>query len=803
MLVPLFAVLLFLAAIATAFWYLRHEEIMREEESIQRDLGLVHQQIHQQLLDDQDVLLHLTREINHHELTPARFTYQMASPLLNRSEIIGVSWLDESGHEQARALSPSLEPAQIEAPGAASPAGLPASAAQLIEIVRSERMPRFTPPYRTRGGQVMFQLWVPILDEGRYSGVLVADLDVDGLLRALVPSDVAQRHLISLIDEQGQWLAGTSGAIASSRQRELLTQTMALSPIATRMLLRGEGFRASVGLIGNTLVWMVMALSALTVWTLFGSWRHMQRRTQIQRALERETTFRRTMENSMPTGMRAMDHEGRITYVNPSFCALTGFAEHELVGHLPPFPYWPPGRIEENTRLLQQELSGRTPAAGVEVKLMRRDGSQFDARMYVSPLIDSAGLHTGWMTSITNITDAKRIRDQLTAAHERFTTVLEGLDAAVSVRSVTHGELLFANRSYRLWFGTDPRWHALLAGEQPEPTTAPVSFGTDDSDDLGGLPAAELTQASSEVREVRVLALDKWFEVRTRYLQWTDGRLTQMLIATDVTARRQVEEQAARQAERAQASSRLITMGEMASSVAHELNQPLTAIANYCSGMVSRVKAGSLSQESLIDALEKTSRQAQRAGQIIHRIRNFVKKSEPQRQATRAETIVEDTLELANIELRRRNVSIQSYVARRLPRLHVDPILIEQVLLNLIRNAAEAIDTAGMPKSRRHVELRVTPRHLPDLGGTIEFSVTDSGPGMKPEVQERLYEAFFSTKVEGMGIGLSLCRSIIESHQGRIKAENLYNGETITGCRFSFTLPVGTGAETFQPAEPS
>jgi signal transduction histidine kinase len=125
----------------------------------------------------------------------------------------------------------------------------------------------------------------------------------------------------------------------------------------------------------------------------------------------------------------------------------------------------------------------------------------------------------------------------------------------------------------------------------------------------------------------------------------------------------------------------------------------------------------------------------------------------------------------------------------------VDPILIEQVLLNLLKNAAEAIDNAKLPPSRRHIEMRVVPRHDPDLGGMIEFTVSDTGPGLQQEVIGRLYEAFFSTKAEGLGIGLSLCRSIVESHQGRIRAENLYNGSVITGCRFTVLLPVPrTGA---------
>ena len=167
-----------------------------------------------------------------------------------------------------------------------------------------------------------------------------------------------------------------------------------------------------------------------------------------------------------------------------------------------------------------------------------------------------------------------------------------------------------------------------------------------------------------------------------------------MLIATDITERRSAEALAASQAEKAQVTSRLVTMGEMASSVAHELNQPLTAITNYCNGMVTRVENDAIDKGDLIAALQKTSRQAERAGQIIHRIRSFVKRSEPQRQKASAQTIVDDAVDLAGIELRRRNVAIQTYVAQRLPPLMVDPILIEQVVLNLLKNAAEAIDNA-------------------------------------------------------------------------------------------------------------
>jgi hypothetical protein len=620
-------------------------------------------------------------------------------------------------------------------------------------------------------------------------------------VRYFVPVEVSNRHAITLLDSTDRVLASTvpsmPGTQATAR-RASIVQDVPVAPAGNGLILRGIGYRTSIGLISNTLFWMVAALSVLTVWMLLGTWRHMSRRLQMQNALVSETNFRRAMENSMLTGMRAMDMEGRITYVNPAFCAMTGFLETDLIGRRPPFPYWPPDRFDENSRLLQQELQGRSPAGGIEVKVMRKDGSVFDSRMYVSPLIDPKGQQTGWMTSMTNITEAKRIRDQLSASHERFTTVLEGLDAAVSVLSVQQAELLFANRSYRLWFGAEAQGHALLAGGEPEPFSH--SELDDSIETLGGLPTQELTEASSDSREVLIEPLRKWFDVRTRYLQWTDGRLAQMLIATDITARRNAENLAAHQAEKAQVTSRLVTMGEMASSVAHELNQPLTAITNYCNGMVSRVRNDAIVKDDLIAALEKTARQAQRAGQIIHRIRSFVKRSEPQRQPAQAKNIVEDAVELAGIELRRRNVAIQTYVAQRLPVMMVDPILIEQVVLNLLKNAAEAIDSAQLPSSRRNIELRVVPRHTPEEGGVIEFTVTDMGPGLKEEVISRMYEAFFSTKTDGLGIGLSLCRSIIESHRGRIRAQNLYNGDAIVGCRFSFTLPVDTTRSEALPA---
>ncbi|MDL2337274.1 MAG: PAS domain S-box protein [Pseudomonadota bacterium] len=797
-LAPLASVLLFLAAIISAFWYLRNEEFEREGEAVRRDTEIAQQHVRLRLIENEEQLGRIAQDLVQHDPDRSLFLRNAADLIRERPEINRVYWLAANrsvvATQSANGYRVDNEPGAVVLQHSTS---LPregadnASEAAFIGA-RKTRDPVYSSAFADSAQANVLQVHVPLMVRNVFLGMVVAEYSTDSLIRFLIPPDVSNRHAISLLNPQGRLLASTVMQMpGQNAPTATIVHDVPVLPSGDALVLRGQGYRTSVGLIGNTLFWMVVALSVLTVWMLLGTWRHMRRRSQMQSALVSEANFRRAMENSMLTGMRAMDMEGRITYVNPAFCAMTGFSEPELIGRMPPFPYWPPDRHDEINRLLQQELQGRSPSGGIEVKVMRKDGEMFDARMYVSPLIDPKGQQTGWMTSMTNITEAKRIRDQLSASHERFTTVLEGLDAAVSVLSVQQGELLFANRSYRLWFGADALGHALLAGDDVDAMPSPDA--EDSVDNMGGLPTQELTEIGSDPREVLIEPLNKWFDVRVRYLQWTDGRLAQMLIATDVTARRNAETLAASQSEKAQVTSRLVTMGEMASSVAHELNQPLTAIANYCNGMVSRVKNDAIEKDDLIAALEKTSKQAQRAGQIIHRIRAFVKRSEPQRQEAQAQTIIDDAVDLASIELRRRKVSIQTYVAQRLPPLMVDPILIEQVVLNLLKNAAEAIDSAKLPPARRSIELRVVPKRTAEEGHVIEFSVTDMGPGIRPAVLARLYEAFFSTKPEGLGIGLSLCRSIIESHRGRIRAENLYNAGTLTGCCFAFTLPVDSG----------
>jgi len=149
------------------------------------------------------------------------------------------------------------------------------------------------------------------------------------------------------------------------------------------LTLHAQTYRTSQSFIGNGIFWLVTVLSAMTAWMLIGTWRHTRRRVQAQQALVAETNFRRAMENSILTGMRAMDMKGQITYVNAAFCQMTGWNESELVGRTPPFPYWPEeDRIALQAKL-QLELQGQTTSAGFQVRVKRKDGSLFDARLYV------------------------------------------------------------------------------------------------------------------------------------------------------------------------------------------------------------------------------------------------------------------------------------------------------------------------------------------------------------------------------------------------------------------------------------
>ncbi|WP_114856927.1 sensor histidine kinase [Azospirillum brasilense] len=247
----------------------------------------------------------------------------------------------------------------------------------------------------------------------------------------------------------------------------------------------------------------------------------------------------------------------------------------------------------------------------------------------------------------------------------------------------------------------------------------------------------------------------------------------------DITERKRAEELARQQQERLQQTARLITMGEMASTLAHELNQPLSAIASYCTGCLNRLQAGSIRPDELATALEKLSGQARRAGQIIRRIHDFVRKSEPNVAPCCLSEMLEDCVALMEADARQQGVKLVLEVGRGLPAVMADRILLQQVVMNLMRNGIEAM--AATRRDRRRLSVTVQA-----MDGSVLTRIQDRGCGISPENAEKLFSPFFTTKTEGMGMGLNICRSIIEHHQGRLWFEPAPEGGTV----FLFSLPV-------------
>ncbi len=222
--------------------------------------------------------------------------------------------------------------------------------------------------------------------------------------------------------------------------------------------------------------------------------------------------------------------------------------------------------------------------------------------------------------------------------------------------------------------------------------------------------------------------------------------------------------------------SRLTALGEMASALAHELNQPLTAIANYLKGSVRLLNAPTVETARVRDAVERAGDQALRAGQIIRRLRDFVARGETERRVESLPRLIEEASALALVGARENGVQVRFALDQAADSVLADRVQVQQVLLNLIRNAVDAMETS--PKR----DLTVTT--VAQDADMIRVSVADSGPGIDPEVADQLFQPFITTKRLGMGVGLSISRTIVEAHGGRIWVEPNPNG----GAIFHFTL---------------
>ena len=415
-------------------------------------------------------------------------------------------------------------------------------------------------------------------------------------------------------------------------------------------------------------------------------------------------------------------------------------------------------------RRLEQVRNPKGP-----VERMSPDGSWWqinDQRM-------SAG---GFAQVATNISQLKKREAELRESEERFRTTFE--DTAVGAAIVGPDfRYRIANDAFLEMFG-------YTIEELRDLTPMDITHSEDKAQDLRNLSAfnsGEVDSVLLEKRYIRKDGTELWAIVSASAVRDLDGQvLYSIRHVQDVTERKHAEESMQKLQAELTHVSRVSTMGEMAAGFAHELNQPLAAIANYTQGTLRRYRSGAIDMEDFARVLELVVEQTHRAGDIIRKIRQFVRKEEPERGEINVNAAIREAIGLVQNEVLQCNAVIELDLEEALPSVSADSVQLQQVVLNLARNGLEAM--RDMVDGERLLVIRTA------SGGAarVEIIVEDSGPGVPSNIQKRLFDPFFTTKNEGMGMGLSICQSIIEGHGGSLSVDE----EKKDGAAFRIVLPV-------------
>ncbi len=516
-------------------------------------------------------------------------------------------------------------------------------------------------------GLEVTDLCIPEQVDGRVVGFITGTFALGTLLEEVAGPDLARTHELSFVEGDGTRLARAGvprGAKIYVAERIVDLPNLALQ-------LRVDSAAGRPQLIPNLASALVLGLSLALFGVVLLLARDVRRRARVEGALAEALAFRKAMEDSLVTGLRARDLSGRITYVNPAFCNMVGYTPDELIHSATP-PYWPADQVETYTQRQKERQARRASLQesreGFETVFVRRNGERFPVVIYEAPLVDGAERHTGWMSAVL-----------------------------------------------------------------------------------------------------------------------------------DVSVQRRVEELSRQQQERLQATARLATVGEMASLLSHELNQPLAAIASYASGSLNLMDAPAADEDTrdmLRQATQRIAEQAERAGRVIKSVHDFVRRREQVREALGADRLIDSVMPLVRLQARKSGTMIELDVPSPAPRVVCDRTMVEQVLLNLTRNGIQSMDE-HTPAEQRVLRLAVRQVHP----RWVRISVADRGRGVAPDVARQLFTPFFTTRSEGMGLGLSLCRTVIEQHGGALDFDNVLAADGSTcGAEFRFTLPARAPDEATPPA---
>lgn len=626
---PYLAFLLLIASVGALLWYLDRNERENQRANLISDMLWLEQNLQFQLRHNEELLTHLP----HGEgVSTADFSAHARSMMTMESGLVEVLWYSPAG--RLLMAYPPLQPSQdldFEE--------------DALRLVAHLSRASYTSPVPNKEHDWRFKVQVPVYDDQRLAGIAVGVYSVPRLLDQLVPWWLAERYYLSIVDAQGNILAQRTKLDLPDLGEPY---QLAFDPPGHGLTIRAIPFRRATPFPGRLITAALIVLAVLVVGSFLALRRDVAKRLAAENALKEEVAFRKAMEDSLQTGLRARTLDGRITYVNPAFCRMVGWRAEELVGRSPPMPYWAEEYLDETKQMHARVLAGNAPMEGFEIKLKRKNGEIFDALIHESPLIDSRGRHVGWMGSVVDITERKRTAEFLRQQEERL-----------------------------------------------------------------------------------------------------------------------------------QASARLIAMGEMASSLAHELNQPLAAIAGYLTGCRNLIESGQTDCHEIEAAIAKCLDQAHRAGQVIRRIYAFARRHEPHSEPCDVKTLLHDLVHLIEADARRHGIRLALELDDALPIISADRVLLSQAIFNLMKNGIEA-----MLESKPGSALLSVAAHAER--DRLLIIVADRGPGLKPEIAARLFEPFFTTKQEGLGVGLNICRSVVEAHGGRLWHEPNPGG----GSRFIIAVPL-------------
>lgn len=667
-------VLLVGALLATLVWLARIYEAGRLQERIELDAADM----------AQDIRTALGRNVQSLQGMPAlaadrpqEWTLLATELLRAHRELLRLEWRDPDQRMIAHADSQARAPTS----GVQGRVDLPDSVLLACRKARTADGPWYAASRIVNAGnglaQEVLELCLPA--GGKAGAYLVATYALNDVLVEWVDAPLARAYDVAFSGLDGTRLA--FHGVTRSGNRTFSAQQVLELPGRT-LVLRLDSWRGTPALFPNFLTAMVVAMTIGLVLVLVFLGRDMRLRLRAEHELAEALAFRKAMEDSLVTGLRARDLEGRTTYVNPAFCQMVGFSAQELIQAGPAMPYWPAEHFEEYREQLARLGGSQPPREGFESVFTRKDGSQIAVLIIEAPLIDAQGVQSGWMTALLDISEQRRVEETSRASRERL-----------------------------------------------------------------------------------------------------------------------------------QATARLAMIGEMASLLGHELNQPLAAITSYATGSINMLNtaqqqfvpscpdpSGATNGESTLADLPRAATlelqqglhhiadEARRAGKIIKSVHDFVRRRERAHELVDAHVVLDAIMPLVQLQTRKLGVRTQIRLDDFLPPIRCDRTMVEQVVLNLARNAVQAMETVVQHERVLVLRVRRAPLGERSAGapGWLEFSVADTGTGIAPEVAEKLFTPFFTTRAEGMGLGLSLCRTVVEQHGGFLA----YGPNSPHGTVFRFTLPI-------------